>query len=106
IKPLYSFRDRNRLIYASEIKAFFADESISAQVNQTALQDYLTLQYTLGDSTLFEGVRKLPPSHYEITDVGSGETRRSAYWELAFDTDRECSEGEYLDELQWLLRDA
>lgn len=106
IKPLYIHRNADRLVFASEIKALLAHPDIHAEVDATGLNDYLTLQYTLGDSSLFKGITKLLPAHYEVIDLDSGQVSRHRYWQPGFEIDHARSEGEYVEELQGLLRDS
>jgi asparagine synthase (glutamine-hydrolysing) len=103
IKPLYVYRAANRILFASEIKALLAHPDVRAEVDPVGLNDYLTLQYTLEDSTLFRGIRKLLPAHVEVLNLDSGEVVRSRYWKPAFDTNGARSEDEYVDELKSLL---
>jgi asparagine synthase (glutamine-hydrolysing) len=103
VKPLYAYEDGSRIIYASEIKAILADPRIRAEVDRDGLHDYVTLQYTLGERTLFRGVRKLLPAHYEVLDLSSMCLRKERYWRPAFVIDRVRSENEFVQELKSLL---
>jgi asparagine synthase (glutamine-hydrolysing) len=105
IKPLYLCRMRDRLIYASEIKAILADFDVHPEVDPVSLHDYVTLQYTLGDGTLFRGIRKLPPGHFEVTNL-DGHTRRTRYWQVSFEQDRKRTEDEFVEDLRGLLASA
>jgi len=106
IKPLYVHRTADRVLFASEIKALLAHPDVRAEVDPAGLSDYLTLQYTLNGASLFKGVRKLSPAHYEVMELGSGEVSRHRYWQPGFEIDRTRSEGEYVEELRGLLRDS
>src|SRR5687767_14527292 len=52
VKPLYWWANERCRLYASEIKALLAHPDVGARVNQPALEEYLTFQYTLGNETL------------------------------------------------------
>jgi asparagine synthase (glutamine-hydrolysing) len=106
IKPLYVCRTRDRLVYASEIKAILADPFVTADVDPVSLHDYVTLQYTLGDGTLFRSIRKLPAGHFEVTSLAGRDTRRVRYWQVSYEQDRKRSEGEFVEELRGLLSSA
>jgi asparagine synthase (glutamine-hydrolysing) len=106
IKPLYFYRTPQLFLFASEIKALLAHDEVKATVDPQGLDDYLTLQYTLGDVTLFRGIRKLPPAHYEITNLDSGDTVRRRYWKPVFEIDASKSEQQYVDELRGLLESS
>ncbi len=106
IKPLYFHRTPQLLLFASEIKALLAHPDVRAAVDPQGLNDYLTLQYTLGDVTLFRGIHKLPPAHYEVTDLDSGETVRRRYWKPIFEIDASKTEEHYVAELRGLLESS
>lgn len=106
IKPLYVHRTATHVLFASEIKALLVHPEVRAEVDADGLNDYLTMQYTLGDSTLFRGVRKFLPAHVEVIDLKTGESRRHRYWQPAFAVDTRRTEGEFVEELQGLLRDT
>jgi asparagine synthase (glutamine-hydrolysing) len=67
-KPLYISRERDRILFGSEIKSILAVSSIARNLNFAALQEYLALGYVPAPLTLFEGVEKLLPGHYMIID--------------------------------------
>jgi asparagine synthase (glutamine-hydrolysing) len=106
IKPLYLCRMRDRLIYASEIKSILAHPYVEPSVDPVSLHDYVTLQYTLGDGTLFRGIRKVPPGHFEVTSLSSHDTRRVRYWKVSYEQDRTRTEDEFVEELRGLLANA
>jgi asparagine synthase (glutamine-hydrolysing) len=104
-KPLYVHEDGERLLFASEIKAFL-EAGVTARPDVEALHEYLTFQYCLGERTLFEGVRKLRPASYLLLDDTGRELERGEYWSLHSEEDRETGEAGFVDELQVLLEDA
>ncbi|MEI6084964.1 MAG: asparagine synthase (glutamine-hydrolyzing) [Verrucomicrobiota bacterium] len=79
-KPLYYYRDNDRLVFASEIKALLRHPSIARRPDREALYHYLTLSVTPAPSTLFAGIHKLPPAHTLTIDRHGHETRRR-YWQ-------------------------
>lgn len=62
IKPLYVYRDEERIAFASEIKALLPLMP-SKKINTTALHAYLQLNYIPHPYSIFEGVQKLLPGH-------------------------------------------
>jgi asparagine synthase (glutamine-hydrolysing) len=103
IKPLYVHRTESRVLFASEIKALLAYPDMRAEVDPIGLNDYLTLQYTLEDTTLFRGVRKLLPAHLEILNLATGAVERRRYWKPKFEIDDTRSEEAFVAELKELL---
>ena len=106
IKPLYYHITPDFCLYASEIKALLRHPCVKAEVNDEALQDYLTLQFVLGEATLFRGINKLLPAHIQAIDLQTGKVRTWRYWEPCFALTQNRSEIEYVEALRELLEDA
>jgi asparagine synthase (glutamine-hydrolysing) len=104
-KPLYTYEDAERLLFASEIKALL-EAGVPAEPDPDAVHEYLTFQYCLHERTLFEGVQKLRPASYLLLDDAGRRLEEQEYWSLGFAEDRERDEQAYVDELQFLLEDA
>lgn len=66
IKPLYYMYENGVLNFASEIKALLQVKSLKPQINKKAMYDYLSFLSTPCEDTLFEGIKKIPPSTYMI----------------------------------------
>lgn len=103
IKPFYYYQERGLFLFASEIKSLLLHPAIEAELDHDALQDYLDLQYCLGDKTLFRGIRRLLPGHRLTWEAG--QVRIEQYWDLDF-TPRAAGEKEVVERLKWLLADA
>lgn len=82
VKPLYYFHDSQRLIFASELKAILADNSIPRQVYLPAVHDYLTYGYIPHDRCIFEHMAKLPAGHYLLFQNGQLTIR--SYWDVQY----------------------
>ncbi len=78
IKPLYLAEHNGRLLFASEAKALFTDETLPRRLNWDALDTFLTFGYMIGSDTLFDGVRRLPPGHALV--VGREGRRLVRHW--------------------------
>lgn len=79
IKPLYLAQDRNRVLFASEIKAILPVRSAAADIEPLALHHYLTFHVVPAPLTLFKGIWKLPAGCVLELDAGSG-ARCERYW--------------------------
>ena len=87
VKPLYYTQtETGEFIFASEIKSLLQFPGISPQVNQRALNHYLTLQYVPGPETMFENIYKLQPGHYLLMTQENCTIQQ--YWEMPEITQR------------------
>jgi asparagine synthase (glutamine-hydrolysing) len=71
VKPLYFYAERDRLVWASEIKALLVDPTIPREVDRRALDLYLTFRFVPAPHTMFANIRKLAPGHRLIQDEKS-----------------------------------
>src|SRR5690606_19786196 len=80
VKPLYLYEDPQgeRVLFASEIKALFADPSVPRALNASRLAEYLTFRSIAGEETLFADIRELEPAHLIVYADGRRSVRR--YW--------------------------
>lgn len=85
IKPLYYAEMGETLMWGSEIKSFLDHPHFKKELNETALENYLTFQYSPTTETFFKNVYKLPAAHYFIYKNGKMDVTR--YWEVKFTPD-------------------
>jgi asparagine synthase (glutamine-hydrolysing) len=79
IKPLFLFRARGVLAFASEVKALLRHPQCPRGLRWEALGEHLTFRNVAGARTLFQGIEELMPGHYLLVDRAlSGTMRR--YW--------------------------
>ena len=83
MKPLYLCERDGLLRFSSEVKGILADASVPRQINLETLDAYLTFGYMIGEETLFDGVRRLPPGHVLIAEKGT--TRLHEFWRFGSD---------------------
>jgi len=70
IKPLYLLEHDMGLAFASEPRAFFAAGLIRPEMNPDAGGELLGFSYTVGEQSIFKGVRRLAPG--EVLEVRGG----------------------------------
>lgn len=85
IKPVYYGIFGETLMWGSEIKSFLEHPEFKKELNETALENYLTFQYSPTTETFFKNVYKLPAAHYFTYQNGKLEVKR--YWEIKFTPD-------------------
>ena len=103
-KPLHYFLDRDGICFASEPKAFLADDAFTPAADLQALSHYLSYQYVPSPFSAFRGVAKLPPAHY--LTIEGGELAITRYWSLDYSEPIDITEDAAADELLSRLKGA
>lgn len=85
IKPLFYTQTDNDFVFGSEIKAILKFPTVKKDLNEEALESYLSFQYSILKETFFKGIYRLPPAHCLTWKDGKVTVER--YWEPVFDTD-------------------
>ena len=75
IKPVYYAEIDGHFVFASEIKSILAFPGYERKVNQKALEQYLSFQYSPLEETFFKGIYKLMPGHMLLYKNGSYEIK-------------------------------
>lgn len=81
-KPLKYYLDNSKFIFASEIKGILKILNHKLDMDEKAIDDFLTLQYVPSPATGFKKIHKLPPGHYFIYRNSTLSIKR--YWSLNF----------------------
>ncbi len=84
IRPLFYHLENERLVFASEVKAIFLDNTINREVNPETLSDIFTCWAPLGSATIFKGITQLLPGHFAVYDKMG--LRTEQYWQIPFGT--------------------
>jgi len=106
IKPLYYFADEKHMLFASEIKALLEHPNVKSEPNYEGIYDYLSFQYCLDGSTMFKGIRKIPPGHFQVIDLEAMSIDTVRFWEPSFKVDMHHTEAYFIYKLQNLLVDT
>ncbi len=102
-KPLHYFNENNRVIFGSEIKSILAAD-IDRKVDYNALDSFLSFNYVVPPSTLFEGVKHVMPGTYlKVTRESVEEIR---WWDIANTKFQIKPEQQWIDEFNNVLDDA
>jgi len=102
MKPLsYAIRGGG-IVYGSELRSLYAFDRASLHVSAGAIMEYLAWGYVPDPSSIFEGVRKLPPAHYLLwTPQGELSIRR--YWSPPLSQDPKLDERELIEMIRQKL---
>lgn len=101
-KPIKYYFDKDRLVFASELKAILTDPHIKKEPDFNAINEYLSFKYIHAPRTGFKNIYKLPPAHYMIA-CANGEIFTKKYWGLDFFEKNEISEGKWMKETKQKL---
>jgi asparagine synthase (glutamine-hydrolysing) len=97
IKPLYYVIERDRLAFASEVKALVGSGAASGESDVSALGAFLCLGSVPSPRTSVKSVSCLPPGH-SLTVSRGGEARVRKYWELSYEGDPKAEIGAILQD--------
>ena len=104
IKPLYYAQMNGSLLFGSEIKSFLQHPYFKKELNEKALEQYLSFQYSPGPETFFKNVYKFPPAHYFLYKDGKMEVTR--YWIPTFEAEEDKPLSYWVDEIEKTFDDS
>lgn len=104
IKPMYYAIMGKTLMFGSEIKSFLAHPHFKKELNTTALENYLTFQYSPTKETFFKNVYKLLPAHYFRYKDGKMQIKR--YWDVNFNADGKPNLDEWVNRISDTFRNS
>jgi len=104
VKPLFFSRSRDSFVFASDVKSLFSSGLVIPAIDPQTLWEQALFGCSIGDSTLFSGVKRLLPGH-TIELSSSGECSQK-YWSLDVSSDPSLSEPEAATRLRALFNDA
>jgi len=104
-KPLlYSHQVNGDLIFGSEFQALLKHPAISREVDNDAIDSYLSYLCVPAPQTAFKQIRKLEPGHWLRWKAGRIETKR--YWQPDFSKKIKITENEAIEETTRILRES
>ena len=98
IKPFYYALMGRTLLFGSEIKSFLHHPHFKKELNEKALESYLSFQYSPGPETFFKNVYKMPPAHYFTYKDGKMDITR--YWLPTFNAEEDKPLEYWVDEIE------
>jgi len=84
ILPLFYTHIGGRLLFASEIKALFADPQVPREFDPVGFDELFTFWSTVAPATVFRGIRQVEPGTCLIFGEGQITPERSMYWQDQF----------------------
>ena len=108
IRPLYYYREGDKLVFGSEIKCLMESGHIQAEPDPESLRKVFTFWTIPTPDTMFKGVKELSPGHYMV--VKDHHTEIKPYWQLQFSGDLSLESASSLayakDEFEALISDS
>ncbi|MBW2063171.1 MAG: asparagine synthase (glutamine-hydrolyzing) [Deltaproteobacteria bacterium] len=103
-KPLYYVHEKDRLLFASEIKALLPFKGLDLAQNETALALYLKYGYVPAPYSIYRSIHKFPAASYGVYE--DGRLTIQPYWRLPDIVDHDRTEAEWSEALTATLDDA
>jgi asparagine synthase (glutamine-hydrolysing) len=100
IKPLYVYRDAEKLIFGSELKAILAHPNVERALNTEVLEEYLAFGMVSGASSIFKRIEKLPPAHVLVVGPDSLNPSPRRYWQLRIEPDHRPTMEEWQERIR------
>jgi len=104
IKPMYYTQVGKDLIFGSEIKCILTHPNVKKELNESALQNYLSFQYGVPNDTFFKDIYCLQPGHYLKFKDGKLEITR--YWKPDFKIDESWEEDKLVEKIDEVFKDS
>ncbi|MHB8580424.1 MAG: asparagine synthase (glutamine-hydrolyzing) [Ignavibacteriaceae bacterium] len=82
-KPLYLYRDEDKIIFCSELKYFHIFNNTKLEINYESVANYFTFQYIPGISTIYKEVQSIAPGEMIVVDAQTWKEKKYNYWELS-----------------------
>ncbi|MDF3047364.1 MAG: Asparagine synthetase [Candidatus Midichloriaceae bacterium] len=103
IKPFYFYQNKEVFAFASEAKALLPLVD-KIETNKEAFSEYLVFQYTLGNQTLFEGIKQLLPG--ECLSLEENTLAIKKYWNLEYHPDPYHTEKYFCEQFEALAEES
>lgn len=100
IKPLYYSETGTRFAFASEIKSLSAMEGFQNRLNRSALYDYLSLQYVVGQQSIVDGVKRLSAGHCLEYDLSAKTYHIEKWWSPSYQPQSGVSRTEWVERVR------
>lgn len=88
IRPLYYTLAHQNFVFASEIKALFANRWVPRCLDPIGLDQVFTFWTTLSPRTVFKDVWEVPPGHY--LKVRGKQVQQVQYWDVPLPAAHDC----------------
>ncbi|MSP93411.1 MAG: asparagine synthase (glutamine-hydrolyzing), partial [Myxococcales bacterium] len=107
IKPMYYRADKEGVVAASLLKSIVDCLPAPPSLDHAALSEYVRYQFTFGDKTFFEGIKKVMPGEIVTIALDTGRLERTRYEDiLDVPQDRVPLSDAWIAETRQMLREC
>lgn len=78
VKPLYFWHDNDLLLFGSEIKTILSFNIAKRKIGFQAFHEFIYYGYSLGENTLFSGIKKILPGQY--LEISQNNLNTGSFW--------------------------
>ena len=103
-KPIYYAETRDGFYFASEIQSLTLVPGLSREIDECAIDLYLTYSYIPSPWSIYRAIRKLPPAH--LLRVRGNKVSLERYWQPSFEPKLDLDYGEARRELLRLFTES
>ena len=96
-KPLFIYRDDEKVVFGSELKAILAHPNIDRTIDPAAIEDYLTFGVVPGTRSIFKRIEKLRSAHTVVLSADKLHETPKRYWQLEYKRDESRSADEWAE---------
>jgi asparagine synthase (glutamine-hydrolysing) len=100
LKPLYLYRDGEKLLFGSELKAILAYPQVDRTIDAEALEAFLAFGMVPGTASIFRRIEKLPPAHVLLVDAEHLDRAPRRYWQLRIEPDPKPTAEEWQERIR------
>lgn len=105
IKPFYYYKNKDVILFGSEIKSFLVHPKFKKELNKELLGPYLTFSFTPTDETFFKNVYRLPGGNSMTINVKTREIKIERYYKVDFTSSNESFD-EMIDKISKVMTDS
>jgi len=102
IKPLYYTVQKGSITVASSLKKLLNHFNVDKKINHSALENYLSFQYSVLEESFYQKIYKLNPGSYLI--YKNNKIKIKKYYELKFKINNNITFDEYTDKINQLTK--
>jgi len=106
IKPLFYAIFDDVLLFGSEIKAILQHPASRRELDEAALDIFLSTNYTPAPYTMLRGVRQLLPGQWLRAQVGSREVQTQTFWDVDYSQKTALSQPQAEEQFAALLQES